>query len=46
MVGLTTVFKPVAERRGVYQPNEVRAAPVRTPAFGATAPKMAVMAGI
>jgi chemotaxis protein methyltransferase CheR len=46
VVGLTTVFKPVAERRGVYQPNEVRTAPVRTPVFGATAPKMAIMAGI
>jgi chemotaxis protein methyltransferase CheR len=46
VVGLTTVFKPVAERRGVYQPNEVRTVPVRTPVFGATAPKMAIMAGI
>ena len=46
VVGLTTVFKPVAERRGVYQPNEVRAAPVRTPVFVAAAPKVAVMAGI
>jgi chemotaxis protein methyltransferase CheR len=46
VVGLVTVFKPVAERRGVYQPNEVRSAPVRTPVFAATAPKVAVMAGI
>ena len=46
VVGLTTVFKPVAERRGVYQPNEVRAAPVRTPVFVAAVPKVAVMAGI
>jgi chemotaxis protein methyltransferase CheR len=46
VVGLTTVFKPVAERRGVYQPNEVRAVPVRMPVFGAVAPKVAVMAGI
>ncbi len=46
VVGLTTVFKPVAERRGVYQPNQLRAAPVRTPVFGAAAPKVAVMAGI
>jgi chemotaxis protein methyltransferase CheR len=45
VVGLTTVFKPVAERRGVYQPNEVRTAPVRTPVFGASAPRVA-MAGI
>ena len=47
VVGLTTVFKPVAERRGVYRPNEVRAAPpVRTPIFGAATAKVAVMAGI
>jgi chemotaxis protein methyltransferase CheR len=46
VVGLTEVFKPVAERRGVYQPNEVFAAPVRTPAFGTTALKVAMMAGI
>jgi chemotaxis protein methyltransferase CheR len=45
VVGLTAVFKPVAERRGVYQPNEVRTAPVRTPVFGASAPRVA-MAGI
>jgi chemotaxis protein methyltransferase CheR len=46
VVGLTTVFKPVAERRGVYRPNEVRAAPVRAPIFGAATAKVAVMAGI
>jgi chemotaxis protein methyltransferase CheR len=46
VVGLTTVFKPVAERRGVYQPNEVRTVTVSTPAFGASASKVAVMAGI
>jgi len=46
VVGLTTVFKPLAERRGVYQPNEVRNAPVRTPAFAAIVPKVAAMAGI
>jgi chemotaxis protein methyltransferase CheR len=46
VVGLTTVFKPLAERRGIYQPNEVRTLPVRTPAFGATAPRVAAMAGI
>jgi hypothetical protein len=40
------VFKPVAERRGVYQPNEVRARSVRTPVFVAAVPKVAVMAGI
>jgi len=45
VVGLTTVFRPVADRRGVYQPSEVRTAPGRTPDFGATAPKLAAMAG-
>jgi chemotaxis protein methyltransferase CheR len=46
VVGLTAVFKPVAERRGVDQPNEVRSAPVRALAFAASASKVAVMAGI
>ncbi len=46
VVGLTTAFKPLIERRGVYQPNEVRHAPVRTPVFAAIAPKVAAMAGI
>lgn len=40
--GLTNVFKPMAERRAVYQPNEVRAASVRTSAF--VAPASAVTA--
>jgi chemotaxis protein methyltransferase CheR len=46
VVGLTTVFKPVAERRGAYQPNEVRTVTVSTPALGASASKVAVLAGI
>ena len=46
VIGLTTVFKPLIEQRGVYQPNEVRHAPVRTPAFAAITPKVAAMAGI
>jgi chemotaxis protein methyltransferase CheR len=44
--GLTNVFKPMAGRRGVHQPNEARAAAVRTPAFVATASEAAVMSGI
>jgi chemotaxis protein methyltransferase CheR len=40
--GLTNVFKPMAERRAVYQPNEVPAASVRTSAF--VAPASAVTA--
>jgi chemotaxis protein methyltransferase CheR len=46
VVGLTNVFKPAADRRGVYQPNAVRDAPVRMPVFAATAPRLAAMAGI
>jgi chemotaxis protein methyltransferase CheR len=46
VIGLTTVFKPLIEQRGVYQPNEVRHAPVRTPVFAAITPKVAAMAGI
>ena len=46
VVGLTNVFQPAADRRGIYQPNAVRDAPVRMPAFAATAPRLAAMAGI
>jgi chemotaxis protein methyltransferase CheR len=42
VVGLTDVFKPYPERRGLYRPNGARAAP----AMAATAmPKVAAMAG-
>jgi chemotaxis protein methyltransferase CheR len=44
--GLTSVFKPMAERRGVYQPNEARAASPRTSAFGAPASERAALAGL
>ena len=46
VVGLTDVFKPYPERRGLYQPSGARAAP-KTPAIGigAVAPKLAVMGG-
>jgi chemotaxis protein methyltransferase CheR len=46
VVGLTNVFRLVAEWHGVYQPNKVRNAPVRMPTFGASASKVAAMAGI
>lgn len=42
VVGLTDTFRPIAERRGLYKPNDPRAA-VAKPA--AEAPRMAVMAG-
>jgi chemotaxis protein methyltransferase CheR len=42
VVGLTDVFKPLAARRGLYQPSGT--APVKPSALGAL-PKMATMAG-
>jgi chemotaxis protein methyltransferase CheR len=44
VVGLTEVFKPFPDRRGLYRPNGARAAPGKTAAAGALAPKMAAMA--
>jgi chemotaxis protein methyltransferase CheR len=43
VVGLTDVFKPFPERRGLYRPNSALA--TRTPAVGAAALKVAGMAG-
>jgi len=45
VVGLTDVFKPYPERRGLYRPSGVREAPAKMPAIGAIAPKLAVMGG-
>ncbi len=42
VVGLTDVFKPLADRRGLYRPSGT--APAKAPAFG-TLQKMATMAG-
>jgi chemotaxis protein methyltransferase CheR len=39
VVGLTETFKPYPERRGLYRPNVVRAAPARTPAVAAAMPR-------
>jgi chemotaxis protein methyltransferase CheR len=44
VVGLTDVYKPFPERRGLYRPNGARATPAKIPAAGATAPKVAAMA--
>ncbi len=41
VVGLTDVFKPFPERRGLYRPNVARSAPTKMPA-----PKAAAMAGL
>ena len=45
VVGLTDVFKPYPERRGLYRPSGVRATPAKMPAIGVVAPKLAVMGG-
>jgi chemotaxis protein methyltransferase CheR len=45
VVGLTDVFKPYPERRGLYRPSGVRAAPAKMAAIGVVAPKLAVMGG-
>lgn len=42
VVGLTDTFRPIADRRGLYKPNDPRAAAAR-PAV--EAPRMAAMAG-
>jgi chemotaxis protein methyltransferase CheR len=44
VVGLTDVFRPYPERRGLYRPNSSRATSSNMPAAGA-APKVAAMAG-
>jgi chemotaxis protein methyltransferase CheR len=46
VVGLTDVFRPFPERRGLYRPNGARATSSRTPLAGAAAPKVAAMAGL
>jgi chemotaxis protein methyltransferase CheR len=43
VVGLTDVFKPYPERRGLYRPNHERATPARPPAAAMSAPKVAAM---
>jgi chemotaxis protein methyltransferase CheR len=45
VVGLTEVFKPHPERRGLYRPNGARAKPAMAQAAGAAAPKLTAMAG-
>ncbi|WP_027577508.1 protein-glutamate O-methyltransferase CheR [Bradyrhizobium sp. WSM1743] len=45
VVGLTDTFRPLPERRGLYKPNDPRAAAAK-PVLAATAPpRMAAMAG-
>nr|WP_249809128.1 protein-glutamate O-methyltransferase CheR [Bradyrhizobium sp. 137] len=44
VVGLTDTFRPIAERRGLYKPNDPRTAAAK-PALAGAAPRLAVMAG-
>jgi chemotaxis protein methyltransferase CheR len=46
VVGLTDVFKPFPERRGLYRPNAPSVVPGRTYAPGAAAMKSAAVAGL
>ncbi len=45
VVGLTDTFRPVADRRGLYKPNDPRAAAAKPGVDGDAAPRMAAMAG-
>jgi chemotaxis protein methyltransferase CheR len=45
VVGLTDVFKPFPERRGLYRPTGARTTPAKAPAAGAAMTKVAAMAG-
>ncbi len=46
VVGLTEVFKPFSDRRGLYRPNGAQNAPGKTMAAGAALPKLAAIAGL
>jgi chemotaxis protein methyltransferase CheR len=45
VVGLTDTFRPLPEKRGLYKPNDPRAAAAKPAAAGAGPPRIAVMAG-
>ncbi|BAL73668.1 CheR family methyltransferase [Bradyrhizobium cosmicum] len=45
VVGLTDTFRPLPEKRGLYKPNDPRAAAARPAVAGAGPPRVAVMAG-
>ncbi|OKO82044.1 protein-glutamate O-methyltransferase CheR [Bradyrhizobium sp. AS23.2] len=45
VVGLTDTFRPIPDRRGLYKPNDQRAAAAPRPALASAPPRMAVMAG-
>jgi len=46
VVGLTEVFKPFPDRRGLYRPNGAQNAPGKVLPTGAPAPKLAAIAGL
>jgi chemotaxis protein methyltransferase CheR len=46
VVGLTEMFKPFADRRGLYRPNAAQAVPARVLSAAAAAPKLAAIAGL
>jgi chemotaxis protein methyltransferase CheR len=46
VVGLTDVYKPYPERRGLYRPGAFNPASTKTASAGAHAPKVAAMASI
>ncbi|MBR0714566.1 protein-glutamate O-methyltransferase CheR [Bradyrhizobium liaoningense] len=45
VVGLTDTFRPIPERRGLYKPNDARAAGAK-PAVAAMVPRAPVLAGV
>jgi chemotaxis protein methyltransferase CheR len=46
VVGLTDVFKPYPDKRGLYRPSGARITPARMPAAAAALPKVAAIAGL
>jgi chemotaxis protein methyltransferase CheR len=46
VVGLTDLFKPYPDRRGLYRPSGARASPAKALAAGGAAPKPIAMAGL
>ena len=45
VVGVTDAFRPVTDRRGLYKPNDPRAAMAKPATESAAAPRVAAMAG-
>jgi chemotaxis protein methyltransferase CheR len=46
VVGLTDVFKPFPDKRGLYRPTGARMTPAKLPAASAALPKVAAIAGL